>query len=124
MVCKHLPEVTCQCDTDPFAFTASKTFLVFEAPIGLKRRPVTGIDSLTLLLRNSYASLPFEELYTLIVPSPQPAARSFPSGENLVEKTSLGLSLTVYNGIKRFVDIVLGAKSANDTQILGILTAD
>ena len=31
---------------------------------------------------------PVEELNTRMAPSPQQAARNFPSGENLIEKTS------------------------------------
>jgi hypothetical protein len=36
---------------------------------------------------------------TLIAPSPHPAARNLPSGENLTQNTSLELSLIVTNNI-------------------------
>ena len=85
----------CQCWMTPAAVTATSTFLVLLIVVGGRNRSEVQGRARLLPLCRLYASLPVATLKTRIAPSPQPADRNLPSGENRTQNTSEELSLTV-----------------------------
>lgn len=109
----------CQCSTDPFEFTANNTFFVLDDDVnGRNRIAVHGIPKPKLWWGcvKVYERVPFSVLNTRIAPSPHPAARNLPSGENLVQNTSEGQSLQRFNRVsdvsnnKNYLIVIKGAK--------------
>mmetsp|Transcript_388 Transcript_388/g.1369 ORF Transcript_388/g.1369 Transcript_388/m.1369 type:complete len:258 (-) Transcript_388:485-1258(-) len=84
---RHLPDVICQCSMAPAALPVSSTFLVRSLLKGRNRRIVAGRLP-AVGLSSVWESVPVCALKTRTAPSPQPAAKYLPSGENLTEKTS------------------------------------
>ena len=117
MVWRHLPLVTCQCCTAPTAFVDTSTFFVrVESLDGRKRIDVAGNAAADPDCK-SKATWPVCALKTLMLPSPDPAARYLLSGLQRTTNTSEGLSVIVIIGCNFFWLVTRRAAAAGGFKI-------